>query len=124
MESKVFFSVVLLKFWQIFPLKLKENSPIYSIFVPKTKNSQFFLVKKQKKLLGKKPFYRFFLIFFSVCNFVMIQKWKKNPEETHISKVFTKNNSQDIVKIHNKSNHCYGCIHYTPTRNSHLKAEM
>jgi len=79
---------VLLKIWQFFPLKLKENSPLYTIFVPKTKKIQLFLIKKtEKNCCEKKPFYRFI---FSVCNFVMIQKWKLFPEETYISKVFTK----------------------------------
>lgn len=53
-RARFVFSVVLLKIWQIFPLKLKENSPIYTIFVPKTKISQFVLVKKQKKTVGEK----------------------------------------------------------------------
>jgi hypothetical protein len=51
-RARFVLSVVLLKFWQFFPLKLKENSPIYTIFVPK-KISQFVLVKKQKKTVGK-----------------------------------------------------------------------
>jgi hypothetical protein len=63
-RARFVFSIVLLKIWQFFPLKLKENSPIYTIFVLKTKISQFVLVKKQKKTVGKKNYFiDFFFLF-------------------------------------------------------------
>ncbi len=63
-RARIVFSVVLLKIWQFFPLKLKENCPIYTIFVLKTKISQFILVQEQKKTVEKiKLFYRFFFLF-------------------------------------------------------------
>jgi len=65
-RARFVFSVVLLKIWQIFPLKLKENSPIYTIFVPKQKFHNLFWSKNRKKLLGKNPFYRFIFFLFVI----------------------------------------------------------
>ncbi len=71
-RARFFFSVVLLKIWQFFPLKLKENSPLYTIFVPKTKKIQLFLIKKQKKTVAKKNhFIDLFFLF-------VILWWYKN----------------------------------------------
>jgi hypothetical protein len=115
MESKVsFFSCVIENLAIFFP-KVKRKYSNLHYFCPKNKNFSICLGQKTEKNCWEKN--HFIEFFFSVCNFVMIQKWKKNPEEKHISKVFTKKKTQNIVKIQNKRNHCYGCTLYTLNTN-------